>query len=174
MQQFQGKQYIQQPKADLMIEQPAAEMSIQTTPAKLTIDQTQAWEEMNLMSTARLIEKNAAEGSQAVLAGMERKAQQGSDLMKIENKGNPIVSHAIKNGFREMKSIGLKYIPSPFSVKINAEPAQLRIDTIVNKPNIHATPHQPEINYERGSVEIFMEQYEQLEIDFVNLFSELV
>lgn len=173
MQQIKGKQYIEQPKADLSIQQPKAEMSIQSKPAKLTIDQTQAWEETNLMSTPRHIEKFAHEGLTAALEGAGRRAEQGTELMKIEQQGNPIVEQAIRNGYQQMKPISMKYIPSPFAVKINVEPAELQIDTMINKPNIQAIPQKPIHHYERGSLQIYMEQYEQLQIDFVNLFSEL-
>lgn len=166
-----GKQEIHQPKASLSIEQPHAEISMQSRLAKLTIDQTQAWEEMNLMSTSKQIQKFAQEGLFAVLEGMERRAQQGLDLMKIEEKGNPIIEQAMMNGHKQMKSISMKYIPSPFSVKFNVEPSQLHINTVINKPIIHATIRQPEHHYERGSVNVYMQQYEELEVDFVNLFS---
>jgi len=172
--QQHGEIGLKQPKADLSIEQPKAAMSMETKPAKLTIDQMQAWEEMNLMSTPRLIEKFAQEGQAAALEGMERRATQGGELMRIENDGNLLVSQAVTNAYKEMKRIGLKYIPSPFSVKFDVEPAELHIHTRVNKPIIEARANRPIHHYERGSLQIYMQQYEQLEIDFEHLFSETI
>ncbi len=174
MTQSLGKQYLQQPKADLSIEQPKAELSIETKPAKLTIDQIQAWEEMNLMSTPRLIAKHALEGQAAALEGTERRASQGTELMRIEDGGNPLISQAVTNAFPEMKRIGLKYIPSPFSVKIDVEPAELHIHATANKPIIEAKANKPIHQYERGNLHIYMEQYAELKIDFEHLFSERV
>src|SRR5690625_3084687 len=83
--QHSGRQEIRQPKAEMTIQQPQANLSIETTKSKLTIDQTQAWEDMNLMSTARRIEVTAQEGKSALLEGMQRRAGQGDELMEIEN-----------------------------------------------------------------------------------------
>lgn len=170
--QNRGTQEIRQPKAELSIEQPKATLSMRTIPSKLTIDQTQAWEEMNLMSTLRLIEKYAQEGYQGFLEGTERRARQGTELMQIEKQGHPLIQQAIENGYDGMKSLGITFIPSPFSVKIHYEPSRVEIEAQVNRPVIQAAPQKPEHHYERGSVDIQMQQYQQLEIDFVNLFSE--
>lgn len=172
--QFSGQLHIRQPKADLLIEQPKAEFNIQTTPSKLTIDQTQAWEDMNLMSTPKFVEKIASEGAQSSQEGAGRRAEQGNQLMRIETDSNPIVEQALINGHDQMKSISLKYIPSTFSVKTNFKPAQLHIDAQMNKPIINAQQNNPEVDFERGAVHIKMKQYENLHIDFVNLFTELV
>ena len=94
-----SRQEIRQPKADLSIQQPHAEISMRTTPSKLTIDQTGAWEDMNLRSVFRLTEKFAQDGKQAVAEGTGRRASQGTELMKIENKGNPLVSQAFQNAY---------------------------------------------------------------------------
>lgn len=174
MRQPSGNQEIQQPKAEMTIQQPRANLSIETTKSKLTIDQTKAWEDMNLMSTARRIEVTAQEGRSALLEGMQRRAQQGSELMEIENGGNPIKQQAIINGHDQMKSIGFKYIPSQFSVNFHYQPAEVHIDTQANQPIIDVQVRQPEHHYERGHVEIFMERYQQLDISYVNLFSESV
>lgn len=174
IQQSQGMQEIRQPKADLSIEQPKAEISIRTNPSKLTIDQTQAWEDMNIMSPLRRTEKLAQEGYQGFLEGTERRARQGTELMRIENKGDPLIGQAIENGYGGMKTLGITFIPSPFSVKMNYEPADVQIDVQTNKPVINATIRKPEHDYSRSQVEIQMKQYEHLEIDFINLFSERV
>lgn len=174
LRQSSANQEIRQPKAELTIQQPQADVSIQITKSKLTIDQTKAWEDMNLMSTARQTEVFAQEGKNALLEGMERRAQQGTSLMEIENGGNAIVEQAVMNGHDQMKGIGFKYIPSQFSVKFHYQPSEVHIDAQANQPIIDVQVNKPEHHYERGQVEIFMERYEQLDISYVNLFSESV
>lgn len=167
IQQTKGRQEIRQPKADLSIQQPRAQVSMKTTPSKLQIDQTQAWEDMNLMHIFRRNDKFAQEGMNAALEGAGRRAAEGTELMKIENGGNPIASQAIRNGHTPMKSLGIKFIPSHFSVKTSYQPSKVQIDVQTNKPIIEATPRRPEHHYEPGSVDISMKQYQSLEIDFV-------
>lgn len=171
-QQHHGTLEIQQPKADLSIEQPKADVSIQTTKGTLTIDQSQAWEDMNLMSTRRHIEKFAQEGMSGIAEGTGRRAEQGTEMMRIENDSNPIYSQAIVNGGEKLGTIGMKYIPSVFAVKIDYEPGSVDIDITPNRPIIDAVPRSPEIEFNRGGVNISMAQYNELHIDYVNLFPE--
>lgn len=171
IQQTDGKQRIRQTEASLSIQQPKAEMTIKTTPSKLDINQTQAWEDMNIMHIFKRIEKFANEGLQAANEGTARRARQGDAMMKIENKGNPIASQAIQNAFDDMKKLGIKFIPSMSAVKINYKPADVNIDVNINKPIINAEPHKPQIEFTPGSVNVSMQNYQSLEIDFVNLFS---
>jgi len=157
---------IQQPKADLSIQQPPAELSIQTMPAKLDIDQSQAWAEMNFKTITQLNQDFAAEGRNQSLEGTGRRASEGAELMRIENGGNPLISQAVNNAFEPMKQLGITFIPSPFSVKMNYQPAEVQVDVKVNKSKIESTPNKPVIHYEKGSVETSLKQKEELQIDF--------
>lgn len=168
--QTSGKQEIRQPEASFSIQQPEAKMTIRTTPSKLQIDQTKAWEDMNLMHIFRRIEKFANAGLQGAHEGTARRVQQGDERMRIENKGNPIASQAIQNGFDQMKQLGIKFIPSVFAVKIDYQPSDVSIDVQANKPIIRAEAHQPEHRYTPGNVAVGMKNYRSLDIDFENLF----
>ncbi|WP_121640153.1 DUF6470 family protein [Virgibacillus sp. Bac330] len=167
LQQTKPKQTIRQPKADISIQQPKAEMSMRTTPSKLTIDQTKAFADANLMSIFQRNDQFAREGKQAVLEGIERRAQQGTELMKIEQKGNPLISQAKMNAYTPMKRLGIAFIPSPFSVKIDYKPAELHIDVQAKKPNIKVQTNSPEHHYVPGDVLTKMKQYQDLQIEVV-------
>ncbi len=169
IQQTPARQEIRQPKADLSIQQPAAQMTMKTTPSKLMIDQTKAWEDMNLMHIFKRNDRYAQEGLAAVKEGMARRAQQGTALMKIENGGNPIITQAKTNSEEPLKSLGLTFIPSAFSVKTSYQPSQLDISVKANEPIIEAKSNKPEISYIPGKVETGLKQLPSLEIDFVNL-----
>jgi hypothetical protein len=167
IQQTTAKQYIKQPKAEITIQQPAASISMKTTPAKLQIDQSRAWEDMDLMHITKRNEKFAEASLQAVQQGMSRRAAEGRELMMIEKEGNPISQQAAVNSRKVEKTLGIAFIPSPFSVKINYEPAQVDIDVQVNKPLIDAKRNHPEMQYKAGSVDIHMKQDPVLHIDFI-------
>lgn len=169
--QIPAKLYIRQPHAKLSIQQPKAEMRITRTPGKLSIDQSQAWEERYLMNTMRLTEINVTEARKALLEGIARRAEQGSQLVKIEQGGNVIAEQARENGSRKLANIGIKYVPSPFSVKIDYVPGELNIDIEPQKPIIEVETYKPEMNFERGTVEITMEQYPHLDIYVVDLYA---
>ena len=174
MNQTMSVLHIEQKQADISIEQPPATLKMETKPGKLAIDQTLAWEQTHLKSTIKHIEDFANEGLRAVAEGIARRAAQGDELMQIEKGGNPIASQAIQNGFRQQKQLGITFMPQPFSVKLHYDPAEVQIDVEPNKPIIDVIPNRPEITFERGNVEIYMEQYEELHIDYVNLFSATI
>jgi hypothetical protein len=164
-----GQLEIEQPPAKLSIQQPKAEIQIDRAPFRLTINQTKAREDVDLKSISRRIEEAAQLGRQDWLEGIARRAQEGEELMKIENRGNPIAEIAKRKIFLPEHEFGLGWIPSEGSVKINYEPANVDIQWKINKPIIESQINKPIINYTPGNVDINMKQYQSLKIDFDNL-----
>ncbi|RFB11031.1 hypothetical protein DZB84_21205 [Bacillus sp. HNG] len=162
-------QEIQQPKAELSIEQPNAELTIKTTPGKLTIDQTEAWADMDLKHISRRIAEAADKGYQDSLEGIARRAQEGNELLRIENGGNPIAQIAKRKSDGPELQFNIGWIPSYFSVKTNYVPAEVDIQVKVNKPIINAGINKPIHEYTPGNVDIYLDQRQSLKIDFANL-----
>lgn len=156
---------IEQPHTDLSIEQPKAEMEISRTPSQLTIDQSKAFADVDLKSAAQRIADAAQEGHQAVLEGMARRVQEGDQLMRIENGGNPIAEQAKQHHFVPEHEFGLGWIPSWGSVQISYDPGKLDINWQIHKPIINSQAHKPIINYYPGKVDITMKQYQSLYVD---------
>ena len=164
-----AQQSIQQPGAELDLQQPQAELFIERIPSKLTIDQTAAWESMDLKTVRKRIEEAAANGQSAVLEGIARRAQEGNELMKIENKGNPIAAHAKKNSERPENNFNIGFIHPHLSVKVDYEPGKVNIDWKVNKVINETTTNAPIIGYEAGKVDTSLQQRNALDIDFINV-----
>ncbi|MEC2077886.1 DUF6470 family protein [Metabacillus fastidiosus] len=158
-----------QPQADLSIQQPKADLKIETVPSKLTIDQTEARADVDLKHISRRIEEAAQKGKQDLLEGIARRAEQGNELMKIENGGNPIAQHAKVNSVKPMKEFNIGFTPSAGSVKINFEPAKVNIDVKRNKPIIETKPNKPIVDYYPGKVEYEVLQPNELKVDFINV-----
>ncbi len=156
---------IEQPPADLSIEQPKAEMTIEHTPSRLTIDQTKARADIDLKSIRQRIEEAAQYGSQSVNEGIARRAQEGEELMKIENGGKPLAEQAKRHGYLPEHELGLGFVPSYGSVQVDYEPGSLNINWTVNKPIINSQPHKPIMQYYPGKVDFGMKQYPSLNID---------
>lgn len=161
-----GQQSIEQLKADLSIEQPKADLKIETTPGQLSIDQTEAWADMDLKHISRRVAEVASQSKQDALEGIARRAEEGQQLMRIEDGGNPIADIAKKNSAKRIYPFNIGYIPSAGSVKIQYEPANVNIDVTTNKPNINASINKPIIDYKPGSVDIQLERRNELNIDF--------
>lgn len=165
-----GKQSIEQPHAEVDIQQPKAEMTAHTTPSKLSIDQTRAWEAMDLKHIFRRIEEFADLGRQYLLEGMARRAEQGNEMMRIENGGNPLPDIARRNSERPTYDFNIGYVPPRFSVDIHYEPSKLDIQWQINNPIINIKARKAITEYDPSPVEIAMERYATLKIDFANLY----
>lgn len=169
--QAKGKQHIEQPHAILQIKQPQAEMNMHTTPSKLEINQSKAWEDMNLMSIGKRIAIFGKEGFKSAEEGTGRRAQEGMELMEIENEGSPIVEQATRHAQRPQKELGITFIPSPLSVEITYHPSDVNIDISRHEPIIDANIRKPIHQYERGHATIDMERFADLQIDVINLYA---
>ncbi|MBS4174162.1 DUF6470 family protein [Bacillus sp. FJAT-49736] len=164
-----AQQSMEQPGPDLDIQQPPAELHIDRTPGQLTIDQSQARADMDLKSISQRWRDIAQKGHQDSLNGIARRAQEGNELMKIENKGNTIVNISKRNSERPTYDINIGFIPSAGSVKEHFEPAKVDIQWDLKKPINNSKPRKPIIDYKPGNVNVSMKQYQELKIDFVNL-----
>jgi hypothetical protein len=165
--QSDAQMEIQQPKAQMDFQQPKAAMEINQTQGKLTIDQTQAWADMNLKSILRRNEEFAAEGNQAWVQYLAKTAQEGSELMKIENGGGAIAAQAKRNGQLPKHEFGLGFVPSPFSVKINYQPGDVQINIQPRKAITNITAQKPIIQYQQGSVDFHLKQKNSLQFNFL-------
>ncbi|MFE4809782.1 DUF6470 family protein [Peribacillus simplex] len=164
-------QQIEQKAAVQSIEQQQAILEIQTVPGKLTIDQSQAREDMDLKSLSRRVDEFAKQGYQDWLAGMARRAQQGTELRHIEKGGNPLAEHARQNSIGPDKQFILGWIPSHFSVKLDYEPARVEVEATVQKPIIDAQINGANHTYTPGSVNVEILQKNALDIDFIKFIT---
>src|SRR5690606_29702408 len=107
IQKTDAKLLISQRQSDLIIKQSQAELTMNTCPGKLRIDQSEAWADLKLMHITKRNKVFASEGKNALMQGIARRANQGDELMQIENNGNPLMSQAVQNSFEPMKSLGI-------------------------------------------------------------------
>lgn len=158
-------QSIEQPQADLSIEQPPAELIINRQPSRLTIDQTLAWENLDLKSVFKRNEENAQLGYNTLMEYISKTVQEGDELMKIENGGQPLIDQVERAMVRETE-YNTGNTPSQISVKVEYTPAKVDIEWIRNKPNIQVQINKPVHEYTPGKVDVNMEQYPSLKIDY--------
>ena len=160
---------IQQGPAQLEIQQPSADINIKTKPAKLTIDQSKAFADLGQFPVGESIRRSAAEGLSEAQSGSRRRRRQGDMMMKIENGGDPLKAIAKQNAPRKMKPFNIGFIPSYGSVKIDYQPAEVEVNNQANKPIINSKPTPVKQSYQRGNVDVYLEQQNYLDIQFDNI-----
>src|SRR5699024_11473246 len=104
----------------------------------------------------------AASGRQHASSGTARRARQGNQLIDIHKGANALVALAKENGHPPDKMMGIKYIPSPFSVKVHYEPGNIDIIAQRNKLQIYAQTKKTNSNANRGNVSISIAQKDYL------------
>jgi hypothetical protein len=166
---MQAKLSIEQPGPELDLEQPPAEMHIEKTPSKLTIDQTQAWADMGMKPWLQFNEDIANSALQDCWKGIQCTVNDGDEMMRIEDGGNPIADISKRNGEKPVYDFTTGVIPSYGSVKIDYEPAKLNITWNIKQAVNNTKARAPIIQYTPGNVSIQLKQYPSIKIDFKNI-----
>ncbi|MBM7657258.1 DUF6470 family protein [Sporolactobacillus spathodeae] len=167
-------QSIRQPKAEQSIEQPKAKMTITRQPAIIAIDQSAGWNNMDLKSASVRIREAAEAGSQAVLDGIARRAEEGQQLLQLgKNKGQNMFARFAADHVADAV-IGTRYstgtTPASEAVRYQVTPAELSVNWQTFQPQVSAVTHAPEINVSPGQVDVSMARYPSLDIQAVGLY----
>lgn len=160
-------QKIEQPKAHLDLQQPKAKLTIETAKPQLSIDTFEARESLELKNSRSRTAEFAQKGVQDALDGVARRTQEGNELMRIENGGNPIAEHAKRWGRQPYSSLNIKFIPQAGSVKIDYQPSKVDIDVEPQKVINNSKMNKPIHQYTPGSVNVEMLQKPAINIDWL-------
>ncbi|MBF8982980.1 hypothetical protein IZY60_05475 [Lutibacter sp. B2] len=160
---------IQQPQADVNMKTKHAQVNIKSENSKIHIDQSVCFSESGLKDVFELIKSSANLGKQRASQAIARISSEGDQLMRIENGGNPIISQAIRNAFEADNkdyNIGLTPKSRP---KISATDPKLNIDFQKGEVNIDVNVNKPIINYQPGKVNIYLNQKDSINIEYVDV-----
>lgn len=158
-------QEIEQPRAILSQEQPAAILEISTSAAMLSLDTTEVRADLDLKSVFKRTEEFAQLGREGAMEGIGRRAAQGRQLMDISKGRNVIKEHAVENGSRPMKTIGIKFIPNRLKLEMSIQPGSLDINIQTQKPINDVTIQKPIYRYTPSKLTGEMEQWPSIQID---------
>ncbi|WP_282154552.1 DUF6470 family protein [Cytobacillus gottheilii] len=167
---YQPNMKIQQPKANMHIEQPAATLDIHYRKSELNIDQSEAFADVGQKSAARRTREWAEQAKQMLSAGVARRAREGDQMMQIENGANAFAQISKQKSNPPIKEIGIGFLPkTPFRVKIDYDPGEVDVNFTPHKPRIDVTANKPIIQHESWRAEIYLQQKESFDLEFVNL-----
>ncbi|MBY0223501.1 MULTISPECIES: DUF6470 family protein [Sporosarcina] len=158
-------QEIEQPKATQNIEQPAAILEMSTTRPRLSLDSTENRADIDLKSTLRRSAENAQYGMQKALEGAGRRAQEGQQLMKIEN-GASLADVIKQSTDRPQADINVRFVGDRTKLQMSFSPGSLDTNVRTQKPIVDAQINRPIHNYTQGKVSRVMEQYNSIDIDW--------
>ncbi|KIL49915.1 DUF6470 family protein [Jeotgalibacillus soli] len=159
---------IKQQKADLSIQQDKAEIMMDVRPGQLSINQTEAFVAMDRKGPLRRADEHAANSLVEFSKNVKKNAQQGDQMMRIENGGGAVAAIAKQNSARPIKQLAIGYIPkSPFDVRIDYSPSELKIDVQINDPVIQYQSHKPRIEIPPWSVEPYIQTMPNIDFEYI-------
>lgn len=153
-----GQYSIRQPKAEMQLNTRPANLTVQSHPITLQVDQSKAFSAYN---GGNMIDMNARIYSgiqQQFLQNMAERVQQGNQLAAIHKPGNTIAD-----------IIGVDWQPQAFpetrtpasfdnvDIRIETRPPDISYEPAVSEMNVIV--NKPEIEYQRGKLDIYVKQY---------------
>ncbi|WP_066290378.1 DUF6470 family protein [Bacillus sp. FJAT-29937] len=150
---------MRQPMADMTIRQPHAQIDYQQRDATIQIDQSEAFADAGLKPISRHIREWAEKGEQQAKQAIATIAQQGDQMMKIEQGGLVIPQIAKTNSEDPIREFNIGFMPSSASkVKIQYSPGAFHMKVDQQEPIIKIKPNQPVINVNPGKTNIYLKQ----------------
>ncbi|MCR2822361.1 DUF6470 family protein [Lederbergia panacisoli] len=162
-----ARQSIQQPEPELNMEQPKADLKIIQNPGRLTIDQTQAWEELGLKGIKSFARENTQRAYKEASEAISGIVTEGNEMLNIQSGTNAYAEQARQRTNPPPADFNIKWIPSPFSVKVHYQRGKVDVDVQPRNVVINAQTKKPIISYQPGDVRVSLQQKNSLHIDFV-------
>jgi len=158
-----GVMNIRQPKADLEIRTEPAVVSIRSGAGKLDIDQSRAWDALGASNILSTLDRIHSQARNVALDYIAQTAEKGDRLADLNNRENTLaeLGKEVSLSFRELDYLGYA---SSGNVDINYTPTPVAIDVQTGGAAIHAEARKPEIQYDRGKLDIYVAQKAMLEI----------
>lgn len=158
-------QEIEQPRAQLNQQQPAGTLEMSTTKPQLSIDTTEARADLDLKSVFKRIDEYVQLGKQGALEGTARRAQEGQQMMQIENGGNPVVEIAKQTANPPPAPLGIRFVGDRSKVQMSFQPGAVDIRWTPQQPVNDVRIKAPIHHYTPGKVTGQMEQWPSIQID---------
>jgi len=158
-----AEQSIEQPRPTYEMKRVEPELQIRNPSGHFEIDQSRAWDGLGIGSHMRTMSRIYSSASDMALQGLARIVEQGNRMADLTNPGNPFVEfakdwnrsyqHFDIRGPASFDNVDVEYVRGDFSY--DAIPGRIEVNARVNAPNIDSI---------RGKLDIYMLQYNRLEI----------
>ncbi|WP_216830367.1 DUF6470 family protein [Alkalihalobacterium elongatum] len=162
---------IQQGHADLRIDQQHNDiLQISKRAAKLHIDQSQAFADANLKGISRYLGDIVQRGEQKANQYIARIAQQGDQLMKIENGQGAIQQIAKTNSQLQTYDFNLGTMPKPFSVKVHYDSGETNIKVNRRDVNVQVNQSPTHVDIPKWQTDVYLKQKNSISFQAVGAF----
>ncbi|MDT8858787.1 DUF6470 family protein [Alkalihalobacillus sp. MEB130] len=134
-------------------------IEISQTASKMHIDQTEAFADANLVPTLRQNKEYLESGKSKVAQFIARTAQQGDQMMRIENGTGALARISKVNSERPEKQATLGYMPKSMDrVNITFQPSQVTTRANVQPVTVTVQQKDPYIDIPKWQTETYIRQ----------------
>lgn len=162
---------IQQPNADLSIQQNHSTLKISKTASQLFIDQTEAFADAHLKGPLRSSNEFISKSKAKLAQFIAKTAQQGDQMMRIEN-GFGVIPRlaAVNSELYPERELNVGSLPrSTTQVKFDYRPSEIRLDVASGMPEINVKKNAPRISIPKWQSNAYIQQKNNLSIQVVGL-----
>jgi hypothetical protein len=160
-----GEQSIQQPKADVEIKTVQPKLQINSEQGKLFVDSSRAWDALGRGPALETMSRIYSQAKDIALQGIAKIVQDGNRMAAIHTGENAIAELA-RESTNDIKFDEFMYMgeASVDNVDVRFEPGKLDIQVESGRVELNVQPNRPIVDYHRGKLDIYMQQYPKVEI----------
>lgn len=158
-----GTQDIRQPRATYEMQVDRPKQDIRQPRGELEIDQSRAWDALGQGPILTALSRIYSQCHEIAMQGIARRVEDGNRMAAIQNGGNAIAEIA--------KDLSISRPQFDYygeagydNVDITYTAHKAEINVTDGKVNVNAQVNKPEIDYNRGKLDIYMRQYPKVDI----------
>ncbi len=158
-----GRYDMKQPRATFEMNTTPPKLEIQSPRGQLEIDQSRAWDALGVGGTLLMMNRIYSEASNVALQGVARIAQKGDRLAAIHQGTDAIANIGEEEAFRfhEFQYMGEAAYDN-VEIRYKARKPDIRV--FEGDVKLQVVPNRPEIAYQRGKLDIYMQQHAKVTI----------
>lgn len=160
----QGRYEMKQPRPSFELEQPKAKMEIRQPRGEMDIDQTKAWDALARTNILEVMQRIYSQARDVAMQGIAKIVEKGNRMANIdESKADAIaeIASEVTVSFPEMQYAGEA---SYDNVDIFYTAKKPEIEVTPGQIQLRTHPNPPEVEFYRGKLDIYMQQYNKVEI----------
>lgn len=154
-----GQYDIRTRPAVMQVESTPPSFTADNGPGTLVIDKTLTDNALTGGKPEAFWQRIYSQYQQVARQNLERIVAEGNEAGDLRIKGNIIADQALDEYLEGAPDLQIYGFAAPDNTKISYTPRDLNMEFIPGSKNVDIQPSKPEIEYRRGSVNIYMQQY---------------
>lgn len=159
-----GQYEISRPQPELKIQSERATITANNKPGTLIVDQSLTNEALNGGKPQAFWERIYSQYKQVAAENIQKIVENGNRMGALHIKGNPIADIALNEFIEGAPDLQVFGYASPANLAFQYTPNDVNIQVERGNVTVDAQIHRPDIQFHRGSVKIYMQQYPKVTI----------